>query len=228
MTERKHNYNSFSENVEKSDDPWDESDVELYKNKQNFQTVFSDQLFGKEGKYFFPGTYDEASLLLDVVYGFKDQEHLFSRHTFSPLLIDKIEDWPFSKFNCSVLYYYLNIDIAKNNLISMDWSIIANLIQSPIISQDIYSFVKRHNIVSFSSKNMIILGFMHSLMFPPYISYCKNLKSVTEVKILYRLLKLVNVEKSIIRDLIKTTVIQQNKEAIVYFLNNQIQEEENN
>ena len=155
--------------------------------------MFSDQLFGKEGKYFFPGTYDEASLLLDLLYTFKDQKHLFSMYTFSPLLIDMIEDWPFSKFSCSILYYYLNIDMAKNNIISKDWSMIAKLIQSPNISQAIYSFVKRHNIVSFSSKNMIIAGFMHSLMFSPSISYCKNLKSVTEVKILYRLLKLANV-----------------------------------
>ena len=51
-----------------------------------------DQLFSKETRYIFPGTYDEASLLLDVLYGYKDQKHLFSQHTFSPFLIDKIKD----------------------------------------------------------------------------------------------------------------------------------------
>ena len=153
MTKRKDNSNSFSENFEESDDPSYESDVELYQNKQNFQTVLilpkegKDQLFGKEGKYFLPRTYDEASLLLDVLHKFKDQKHLFSMYTFSSLLIAKIEDWPYNKLACSVLYYYLNIDIAKNNLISTDWS--SNLIQSPIISQTIFSFVKRNNIVNF-------------------------------------------------------------------------------
>ncbi len=229
-------YNSFSEDSEEDnfeedyfeednfeEDNFEESDVELYRNKQNFQTVFSSQLFGKEGKYFFPGTYDEAALLTTILCEFKDQEHLFSMHRFSPLLRDKIKNWSYSKLTCSVLYYYLNIEIAKNNLNSQDWNIIADLIQSPAISQDIFSFVNRHNIVNFSSKNNLILGFMNSLMFPPYISYCNNLKPMLEVKILYRFLKLANVEKSIIRDLIKITITQQNKKAIVRFLENQFQ-----
>ena len=65
---------------------------------------------------------------------------------------------------------------------------------------------------------------MNSLMFPPSIYYCKTLKAVTSVKILYRILRLANVEKSIIRSLIKSSIVQQNNRAIVEFLNNQYQE----
>jgi len=219
-------YSSFS--VDFEEDNFEESTIELYRNKQNFQTVFSSQLFGKEGKYFFPGTLDEASILITILCGFKDQKRLFSMHLFSPLLRDEIKNWPYSKLTCSVLYYYLNIEIAKNNLNSQDWNIIADLIQSPAISRDVFSFVKCHNIVNFSSKNHIILGFMNSLMFPPYINYCNNLKPVEDVKILYRFLKLANVEKLTIRNLIKTTLTEQNKKAIVYFLESQVEKNENN
>ncbi len=37
-------------------------------------------------------------------------------YSFSPFLRDKIKNWPYNKLACSVLYYYLNIKIAKNNL----------------------------------------------------------------------------------------------------------------
>ncbi len=149
-------------------------------------------------------------------------------YSFSPFLRDEIKNWPYNKLTCSVLYYYLNIEIAKNNLNSQDWSMIGDFIQSPAISRDIFSFVKCHNIVKFSSKNHIILGFMNSLMFPPYINYCNNLKPLENVKILYRFLKLVNVEKFTMRNLIKTTITEQNKKAIVYFLESLFDENENN
>jgi len=219
-------YESFTENFEENN--FETSDIELYRNKQNFRTAFPSQLFGKEGKYFFPGTSDEASLLITVLNEFKDQKRLFSMYRFSPLLRDEIQNWPYNQLTCSVLYYYLNIEIAKNNLNSQDWSMIGDFIQSPAISRDIFSFVKCHNIVNFSSKNHMILGFMNSLMFPPYIDYCNNLKPLENVKILYRFLKLVNVEKFTIRNLIKTTITEQNKKAIVYFLESLFDENEKN
>lgn len=190
----------------------------MYPNKQNFQTVFSNQLFDTEGYYFFPGTYDEAYLLLTLLGPFKDQESLFDLYVFSPLLKDKIKDWSYGKLTCSVLYYYLNYKISKNNLTPADWSLIGDLIQSPAISRDVFSFLNQNNIVNFSSKSKHILGFMKSLMFPPFSDYIDYNKSMRDVRIYYRFLNLVNVEKSRIRELIKTIITEQNRKAVVYFL----------
>lgn len=222
-------YNAFSESESESEeeDNFEESYFELYKNKQNFQTVFSNKLFGTEGYYFFPGTYDEAYLLMTFLDIYKDQETLFNVYSFSPLLVDKIKDWPYDKLTCSVLYYYLNYKIAKNNLTCVDWSLVGNLLQSPANSRDVFSFLNKNNIVNFSSKSDHIVGFMHSLMFPPYGNYYNSNKPVVDVRIFYCILKLScpsNVEKSIIRDLIKRTITEQNRKPIIYFLQNQFKQ----
>lgn len=63
---------------------------------------------------------------------------------------------------------------------------------------------------------------MNSLMFPPYGSYYAYKKPVVDVRIFYRFLKLSgtsNIEKSIIRDLIKRTITEQNRKAIIYKTN---------
>lgn len=54
----------FNFEDEDQDEDYEESDFELYQNKENFQSFFPDKLYGKEGKYFFPGTIDEACLLV--------------------------------------------------------------------------------------------------------------------------------------------------------------------
>lgn len=66
-------YKTFSESESEEEDNFEESYFELSKNKQNFQTVFSNKFFGTEGDYFFPGTYDEASLLMTFLNIYKDQ-----------------------------------------------------------------------------------------------------------------------------------------------------------
>ncbi len=85
-------YNAFSESESESEeeDNFEESSFELYKNKQNFQTVFSNKLLGTAGYYFFPRTYDEAALLMTFLDIYKDRETLFNVYSFSPLLVDKI------------------------------------------------------------------------------------------------------------------------------------------
>lgn len=186
-----------------------------------FKLFFSNKLFDTEGYSFFPGTYDSAYLLLTLLGQFKDQESLFDSYVFSPLLRDKIKDWSYGKLTCSVLYYYLNHKLAKNKVTSVDWSQIGDLIQSPAISRDIFSFLNQNNIVNFSSKSEHILGFMKSLIFPPFSSYIDYTKSVRDVRIYYRFLNLANVEKSRIRELIKIIITEQNRKAIVYFLENE-------
>lgn len=214
--------NAFFSYEDQEENNFEESSVELYQNKQKFQTVFPHILFGKEGKYFFPGTYDEASLLLTLLGEYKDQDNLFSSYTFPPLLTNKIKNWSYGKLTCSVLYYYLNYDLARNNITAVDWSLMGELIQSPAISREVFSFLKQNNIVNFASKNEHILGFLNSLMFPPYGTYYDSDLLVLDVRVFYRLLKLANVDKSTIRDLIKTTITEQNRDAIVYFLENQL------
>ena len=220
--------NAFFSYEDQEETSFEESSVELYQNKQKFQTVFPHILFGKEGKYFFPGTYDEASLLLTLLGEYKDQDNLFSSYTFPPLLTNKLKDWSYGKLTCSVLYYYLNYDLARNNITPHDWSLIGELIQSPAISREVFSFLKENNIVKFASKNEHILGFINSLIFPPYntyytySTYYNSTLLVIDVRVFYRLLKLANVEKSTIRDLIKTTITEQNRKAIIYFLKNQL------
>lgn len=204
------------------------SNIELYQNKQNFRTAFPSQFFGKEGKYFFPGTLDELYFFISMGNEFKDQKSLFSMYKISPFLKDKIKNWPYNKLTCSVLYSYLNIEIVNNNLDPQDWGIIGDFLQSPAVSQDTFSFVKYHNILKFSSKNHMISGFIASLMFFPYIYYCKSLTPLEEVKILYRFLKLVNVEKVTIRNLIKTTIREQNRLAILTLLESLYDENEEN
>lgn len=219
-----YSFSAFSESdsEEEKEDFLETSYLELYQNKKNFQPVFSNILFGKEGKYFFPGTYDEASSLIILLGKYKDQENLFSIYIFPTLLIDKIKDWSYGKLTCSVLYYYLNHRIAKNQLNPLDWNRIGDLIQSSAISREVFSFLKQHNVVNFASKNEHIGGFMNSLMFPTYITYYDYRKTLPDVRVFYRLLKLANVEKSIIRDLIKITISEQNRKAIVYYFFNQL------
>jgi len=213
---------AFSSSEDPNEENFEDSSSKLYQNKQEFQTIFPHILFGKEGKYFFPGTYDEASLLLTLLGEYKDQYNLFSSYTFPPLLTNKIKDWSYGKLTCSVLYYYLNYDLARNNITALDWSFIGELIQSPAISREVFAFLNHNKVVNFASKNEHVLGFMNSLMFPPYGTYYDSELLVLDVRVFYRLLKLANIEKSTIRDLIKTTITEQNREAIVYFLENQL------
>ena len=135
--------NAFVAYENHKEDNFEESSVELYQNKQNFKNVFFFQIsylasylvlvsyLVKNKNSFFPGTYDEASLLLTLLGKYKDQDNLFSSYTFSPLLINKIKDWFYAKLTCSVLYYFLNQKIAKSNRNPVDWCLIGGLIQSP-------------------------------------------------------------------------------------------------
>ena len=59
MTLHNYDYDAFSD-----DDDFEGSLFELYANRQHFVTFFPDNLFGKEGKFFFPGTFNEANLLI--------------------------------------------------------------------------------------------------------------------------------------------------------------------
>lgn len=228
-----HYYNSFDDfetndefkTTDFEESVFQESDTELYPNRENFQTVFLDNSFGKTGDFFFPGTLDEASLLLNLLYSSENQKEFFHLHAFSPLLINSIKDWSYSKLTCSALYYSLNSILVERTLQIDDWRNIAELIHSPVISRDVFSFVKKHNLITFSSKRQLILGIIGSLIFPPYISYQKNNQSLPYVKSLYRLLKLADVDKIAIRTLVEKTFTEQNLVEVLRFLDRQLHKE---
>lgn len=220
-----HIYDRFSEDsADWFSEDSEASNFKLYANRKDFQTVFSDNIFGKEGKFFFPGTLEEAHQLIDTFALFKDTEDLFSAQYLPSLFKKEVENWSYSELACSTLYYSLNTTLVTDNLTSYDWKEIAELIKSPVLSRDILSFVNKHNLIAFSSRKSIVLGILSSLIFPSSISvYRKKNRSLPYVKGLYRLLKLSNVEKSVIRISIKTSFNEQNLKAIVKVLNNEVQ-----
>ena len=218
MTLHNYDYDAFSD-----DDDFEGSIFELYANRQHFVTFFPDNLFGKEGKFFFPGTFNEAESLVNAFASMKDTEELFSMYIYPLLFRDEVKNWPYGKLTCSTLYYYLNCILLTNNLTMYHWKTIAELLQSPVISSDIFSFVNQHNIITFSSKNNRVMGFIDSLLYPSFdISYRETASPLPSVKSLYRLLKLADVERSIIRVSIKTAFSEQDLNAVLQVLDNQL------
>ena len=68
--------------VEGGEESFEDTNIELYPNKEKFKTVFPNQLFGINGYYFFPGTYDFAELVLTLLGSYKDQINFLSLYTF--------------------------------------------------------------------------------------------------------------------------------------------------
>ena len=91
------------------------------------------------------------------------------------------------------------------------------------ISPDIFSFVNQHNLITYSSRNTQIMGFIDSLLYPSFdISYRETASPLPCVKSLYRLLKLANVERSITRVSIKIAFSEQDLKAVLQVLDNQL------
>ena len=177
----------------------------------------------KKVNFFSPGTLEEAGQLIDALASFKDTEDLFSMYFYPPLFRKEVENWSYSELTCSTLYYYLNTTLLTDSLESYDWKEIAGLIKSPALSRDVFSFVNKHNLTVFSSRHSIVVGVLSSLLFPSsIIFYRKKNRSLPYVKGLYRLLKLANVEKSVIRSSIKTSFNEQKLDTIFKVLNNQV------
>lgn len=216
MTLHNYDYDSFY-------DDFKESNFELYANRQHFRTVFPDNLFGKEGKFSFPGTFDEGNELVKAFASMKETQDLFNMYSYPPLFRDEVKNCPYGKSTCSTLYYYLNSILITNNLTISDWKTVAELIQSPVISPDILSFVNQHNLITYSSRNTQIMGFIDSLLYPSFdISYRETASPLPCVKSLYRLLKLANVERSITRVSIKIAFSEQDLKAVLQVLDNQL------
>ena len=109
--------------------------------------VFSDNVYGKEGKRFFPGTFHEAEELINAFPTYGDKDFLFRVYKYPPLFKYEIESWSYSEFTCSTLYYYLNTLMVTENINEFSWKLIAKLILNTVISRDVFSFVNKHNLV---------------------------------------------------------------------------------
>lgn len=146
---------------------------------------------------------------------------LFTYFGYAPLLKDKVDNWSYNQLTCSTLYFYINIKLKEKDLTFKDCQYVCGMIQSPAISRAVFCFVKNNNLMSFWSNEDKIDGFVQSLYCPPYWIYYKEdkespdyLRNLTSLKIHYRLLRLMDLEKWLIRILIELTIIEQNKEQI--------------
>lgn len=203
-------------------DDFEASDSTVYVNRQHFRMVFSDNIYGKEGKRFFPGTFDEAQELIEAFSSCGDKEFLFRMYDYPPLFKYEIENWSFSELTCSTLYYYLNTIMVTENINAFSWKLIAELILTPPISRDVFSFVNKNDLLDFSSRTKLLKGIWYTLVSPQFArQYREKDPPLPYVKGLYRLLQLANVEKFVIRVLIKTSFNERNLEAIVKFLEDQ-------
>ena len=202
-------------------DDFEASDSTVYANRQHFRMVFSDNIYGKEGKRFFPGTFDEAEELIDAFPRYRDKDFLFRVYKYPPLFTYEIESWSYSELTCSTLYYYLNTLMVTENLDEFSWKLIGKLILNPVISRDVFSFVNKNNLVDFSSRKKLSKGIQYTLLSSEFAAQCREKDPpLLYVKSLYRLLKLANVDKYLIRISIKKSFSVRNLEAIVEVLKN--------
>ena len=88
--------------------PFDKNDVYLYPDKEKFNCFFQDDLFGKEGKFFFPGNLEDASVVVQNLYTVENVNEFFSMYEFTIVIENKLKSWSCGTLACSALYYYLN------------------------------------------------------------------------------------------------------------------------
>ena len=101
-----------------------------------------------------------------------------------------------------------------------DWKIICYMMHSSIIGRDVFSFIIRHRLTGNSKEIEIVQSIQWSLIFPPYI-YNRSIKEkVPPVKTLYRLLRLTTLNRSTIKEHIRITFAEQTPKALIYSLNN--------
>jgi len=201
-----------------------ENDTNLDPKKEDFDSFFEDDLFGKGGKFFFPGTFDDANKIVHELYQVEDLDELFGFYEFS--FENQVKNWSPSTLACSALYYYLNSTYLPvfyqaplfSAIKPYDWKMICYMMHSSIIGRDIFSFVIRHNLTRYSKEENIVRSIKWSLIFPPYISYRSINEKVPPVKTLYRILRLTTLDRSTIREHIRRTFAEQTPKALICFL----------
>lgn len=178
---------------------------------------FSNPLYGVEGRHFFPGNHSQACVLLEKwrqCKEQKDQKRLFEDLGFSTFLKSTLQTWSYKDLICSLLYYYLNYELVNRSMNCFDWKLLFDLIQSPLIGRRVFLFVKENNIRSLSAKRECFWGVRFSLVSPIDPPFNKSISSLFNIKIYYRVLNLLNIEKPLIRNLIKKIVVDQNLKVI--------------
>ena len=57
-----------------------ENDANFYPDKVGLPPLFEDDLFGKGGQFFFPGTFDDANVIVHELYKVQDLDKFFSMY----------------------------------------------------------------------------------------------------------------------------------------------------
>jgi len=222
MDSNKNDNTFFSEN---NANPYPSS---IFPKKDNFLSYFYDDLFGEECKFYFPGTFEDANIIIHELYKFEDLDDLFGLYEFS--FENQVKNWSPSTLACSALYYYLNCETLKvlwlepsgDFIKPYDWKIICYMMHSSIIGRDVFSFIIRHNLTDRSKEKEIVRSIKWSLIFPPYINYRSINEKVPPVKTLFRILRLTTLDRSTIKKHIRITFAEQTPKALICFLNDRI------
>ena len=70
----------------------DFSAFDLDVDRPYFRIVFPDNVFGEKGKFFFPGTFDQAEELIEAFSRCRDKEFLFRMYYYPFIFKDKIRN----------------------------------------------------------------------------------------------------------------------------------------
>ena len=104
---------------------------------------------------FFPGTFHEAEELINAFSICGDKGFIFRIYDYPPLFDYEIENCSYSELTCSTLYYYLNTLMVTEKINAFSWKLIVELILNLVISRDVFSFVNKHNLLNFSSREKL-------------------------------------------------------------------------
>ena len=101
---------------------------------------------------FFPGTFHETEELINAFSICGDKVFIFRIYDYPPLLDYEVENWSYSELTCLTLYYYLNTLMVTEKVNAFSCKRFGELILNPVISRDVFSFVNKHNLLNFSSR----------------------------------------------------------------------------
>lgn len=107
-------------------------------------------LFGEKGRYYWPGTVDEAIFLLRQTPYSPNKKHLIEAEPISDCLENLTQTWSFATFVNSALYFVLEEDTNeriknKQNFLNIyDWPLIIPLMFNSSINKEVILFIEQN------------------------------------------------------------------------------------
>lgn len=132
-------------------------------------------------------------------------------------------DWPFSRFVCSFIYYYIVNRLKTNNyaLTSYDWKVILRLSLNPQYSTEFFDVLKRNRFTRFSKTEGILDGAVVSLNLSTNCFDFRKQKTKYELsRSLENLLYFLQVPEKSVQPVIDSVFIDKNTTKIQKFLRN--------